>query len=243
MGSLFRAVLVRLAESTPGKAHSVRVRLQTECTVSSRRHPTFARIYPHVSHAAEQRGAAEHRGTLLAGLQGRVIEVGSGHGLNFPYYPHSVSEVIAVEPEPHLRKLAQQAVATAPVPVTVVEGTAEALPFDDGEFDAAVVSLVLCSVEDQQEALADIRRVLRPGGELRYYEHVVSQKPLMARVQRLLDATIYPPIAGGCHAARNTGQAIRRAGFQIEREEQIPFKPSPLIPAIPHILGMARRAE
>jgi hypothetical protein len=87
--------------------------------------------------------------------------------------------------------------------------------------------------------LADIRRVLRAGGELRYYEHVISHKPLAARVQRLLDATFYPPIAGGCHAARDTGAAIRHAGFRIEREERIAFKPSPLLPAVPHVLGAA----
>lgn len=207
----------------------------------SHRHPMFARVYPRISHAAEQRGAAEHRRGLLAGLQGRVIEVGAGHGLNFPYYPQTVTEVIAVEPEPHLRTLARQAAASAPVAVTVSEGTAEALPFEDGEFDAAVASLVLCSVEDQRDALTDIRRVLRAGGELRYYEHVISHRPFAARVQRFLDATFYPPIAGGCHAARNTGEAIRHAGFQIEREERIAFKPSSMLPAIPHILGAASR--
>lgn len=206
----------------------------------SHRHPVFARVYPRISHTAEQRGAAEHRRTLLAGLEGRVIEVGSGHGLNFPYYPSSVVEVVAVEPEPHLRKLARQAAASAPVAVTVTEGAAEALPFADDEFDAAVASLVLCSVADQQAALAQIARVLRSRGELRYYEHVVSRQPLAARIQRLLDATIYPPIAGGCHSARDTGQAIRQAGFQIEREERIAFKPGAMTPAIPHILGTAR---
>lgn len=207
--------------------------------MASHRHPMFARVYPHISHAAEQRGAAEHRRSLLADLHGRVIEVGSGHGLNFPYYPQTVIEVVAVEPEPHLRKLAWQAAASAPVPVTIAEGTAEALPFDDGEFDAAVASLVLCSVADQRASLADITRVLRPGGELRYYEHVISHKPLTARLQRALDATFYPPLAGGCHAARDTGQAIRHAGFQIVREERIAFKPSPMLPTIPHILGTA----
>ena len=77
---------------------------------------------------------------------GRVIEVGAGHGLNFPYYPQGVTQVLAVEPEPHLRELAIQAAASAPVPIEVVDGTAEALPAEDGEFDAALVSLVLCSV-------------------------------------------------------------------------------------------------
>jgi ubiquinone/menaquinone biosynthesis C-methylase UbiE len=205
------------------------------------RHPVFARVYPHISHAAERRGAAEHRRALLAGLEGKVIEVGSGHGLNFPYYTSGATQVLAVEPEPHLCALSRR--ASAPVPVEVRQGIAEALPAEDDEFDAAVVSLVLCSVADQAAALGEIVRVLRPGGELRFYEHVISNRPAAARVQRALDATIYPSLAGGCHCARDTGAAIRRAGFEIEREERIAFKPSPLVPAIPHILGAAMTAR
>ena len=186
-------------------------------------------------------GATEHRQALLAGLQGRVIEVGAGHGLNFAYYPSDVSEVVAVEPEPHLRELARQAASRTTVRVQVAQGLAEALPAQDGEFDAAVASLVLCSVPDQDAALREIFRVLRPGGELRFYEHVVALRPGTARVQRALDATIYPFLAGGCHCARDTGAAIQRAGFQIERQERIAFKPSPLIAPIPHILGAATR--
>ena len=202
-------------------------------------HPIFARIYPRISRAAEQAGAAEHRRALLAGLEGRVIEVGAGHGLNFPYYPQAVAQVIAVEPEPHLCELARRAAARAPVPVEVRTGTAEALPAQDGEFDAAVASLVLCSVRDQRLALRELSRVLRPRGELRYYEHVISNHRGWARVQRALDATIYTPLAGGCHLARDTGAVIRQAGFQIEREQRIAFKASPIVPAIPHILGVA----
>ncbi len=207
-----------------------------------RSHPIFARVYPRIGHAAERRGVAEHRRSLLDALAGRVIEVGAGNGLNFPHYPSSVTEVIAVEPEPRLHELARRAAASAPVPVTVADGAAEALPFEDGEFDAAVASLVLCSVHDQPGALAEIARVLRPGGELRYYEHVLSHRPLAARVQRALDATFYPPLAGGCHSARATGDAIRAVGFQIDREERIAFKPSPMLPTIPHILGCAIRS-
>jgi SAM-dependent methyltransferase len=175
---------------------------------SVHRHPIFARVYPYISRGAEKGGAAEHRRALLAGLQGRVIEVGAGHGLNFAYYPAGVAQVVAVEPEPHLRTLAQAAAKRAPVTVDVESGVAEALPAADGEFDAAVASLVLCSVSDQAVALREIARVLRPGGELRFYEHVVSNRPAMARVQRALDATIYPPLAGGCHTSlRSAGRA------------------------------------
>jgi SAM-dependent methyltransferase len=207
------------------------------------RHPIFARVYQRIAHTAERGGAAEHRRTLLGGLSGRVIEVGAGHGLNFPYYPRGVTQVLAVEPEPYLRGLAGHASVSAPVPLEVTDGIAERLPAADGEFDAAVASLVLCSVDDQRAALREIIRVLRPGGELRFYEHVVSNRPGMARLQRLADATIYPPLAGGCHCARDTGGAITQAGFQIERQERIAFKPTALVPAIPHILGAARAAR
>jgi ubiquinone/menaquinone biosynthesis C-methylase UbiE len=204
-------------------------------------HPVFSRVYPRIARAAEKGGAGEHRRVLLAGLEGRVIEVGAGHGLNFAYYPSDVSEVVAVEPEPHLRDLAQQAAERTVVRIKVTAGSAETLAAADGEFDAAVVSLVLCSVPDQDVALREIHRVLRTGGELRFYEHVIAHNPRIARVQRALDATIYPFLAGGCHCARDTGAAIQRAGFEIERQEGIAFKPSPLVPAIPHILGTARR--
>jgi ubiquinone/menaquinone biosynthesis C-methylase UbiE len=210
---------------------------------NTHRHPFFARVYPRIGHAADRRGAAEHRRALLEGLTGRVIEVGAGHGLNFVYYPRSVTQVVAVEPEPYLCALARRAAVNAPVPIEIRDGIAEALPTAEDEFDAAVASLVLCSVDDQQAALAEIDRVVRPGGELRFYEHVISNRPGMARMQRWADATIYPHLAGGCHAARDTDAAIREAGFQIEREERIDFKASPMVPSIPHILGSARAAS
>jgi len=187
----------------------------------------------------EQSGGDEHRRALVGGLRGRVLEVGAGHGLNFAHYPTTVTRVIAVEPEPYLRQLAVTAAAHASVPIEVREGTAEALPAEDEEFDAAVVSLVLCSVPDQLLALREIARVLRPGGELRFYEHVVSSRPPIARMQRLLDATIYPHLAGGCHAARDTGAAIRQAGFQVQDERRVEFAKGRLEPA--HILGVGRR--
>ncbi len=208
----------------------------------SNRHPIFARLYPRLSRAVEQQGAAEHRRSLLAGLEGAVIEVGAGHGLNFRYYPASVTRVLAVEPEPHLRRLAQRAADEAEVAVEVRGGIAERLPAGDHEFDAAVASLVLCSVNDQQAALEELRRVLRAAGQLRFYEHVVADRPAVARVQRLLDATIYPRLAGGCHLARDTAAAIRAAGFQIERQDRVAFKSGVVMSAIPHILGVARSA-
>jgi ubiquinone/menaquinone biosynthesis C-methylase UbiE len=190
----------------------------------------------------ERRGGAAHRRKLLAGLCGRVVEVGAGSGANFIHYPTSVSEVIAVEPEPYLRERAEQAARSAPVSVSVTPGGADHLPGEAAAFDAGVVSLVLCTVPDQQRALAELHRVIRPGGELRFYEHVVSESAWEARFQRLADATFWPRVAGGDHLARDTGAAIEQAGFQIEAFERFRFSPAAFLPADPHILGVARRA-
>lgn len=203
--------------------------------------PIFSRVYARVSEDMDVRGADEHRRRLLAGLAGEVIEVGAGNGHNFLHYPSEVSGVLAVEPEPHLRSMAQEAARRAPVKVTVVEGSAEALPAEDESFDAAVASLMLCTVPDQAVALAEMHRVLRPGGQLRFYEHVVSRRSRLAALQRAMDATFWPAVAGGCHCARDTAEAIVAAGFAIEREERFPFKALRLQPPVPHILGVARR--
>jgi ubiquinone/menaquinone biosynthesis C-methylase UbiE len=204
-------------------------------------HPVFARIYAKVAKISEGRGGAEHRRKLLAGLNGRVIEIGAGTGANFSHYPTSVSEVIAVEPERYLRERAQRAATNAPVPVSVVEGGADRLPGEAGSFDAGVAALVLCTVPDQQSALAELYRVIRPGGVLRFYEHVIARTKWESRFQRLADATFWPHLAGGCHLARDTTSGIEQAGFVIETCERFPFTPAPFLPPDPHILGIARR--
>ena len=205
------------------------------------RHPIFARVYARISASAEAKGAADHRREMLAGLAGRVVEVGAGNGLNFAHYPATVTEVVAVEPEPHLRNLAQAAGSEVAVPITVVDGTADALPLEDGSCDAAVCSLVLCSVHDQQAALAEVRRVLRPGGELRFYEHVLADTPGLARVQRVVDV-VHPFVSGGCHVTRDTEAAIVDAGFEVTAIRRFRFAPEPLTKqAAPKILGAARR--
>ncbi|HEX6587106.1 MAG TPA: class I SAM-dependent methyltransferase [Solirubrobacterales bacterium] len=204
------------------------------------RHPLFARIYMRMSRKRHETEDV-HRRRLLEGLSGKVIEVGAGNGLNFPLYPDTVEKVLAIEPEPLLRKAAIEEASKAPVEIEVVDGVASALPADDGSQDAVIASLVLCSVPDQAAALAEMRRVLKPGGELRFYEHVIAQKPLPARLQRIADATFWPRVAGGCHMARDTGPAIEAAGFAVDRSERFPFTPGAPVPSIPHILGVARR--
>ncbi len=206
------------------------------------RHPWFARLWVRIAAAMEGHGGAEHRERLLAGLTGRVVELGAGTGANFAHYPAGVVEVLAVEPEPHLRELAVRAAERAPVRVVVVDGTAEHVPAADGAFDAAVVSLVLCSVPDQGTALAELRRVLRPGGRLHFWEHVRADGGGLARVQPLLDRTVWPRVGGGCHTGRDTAAAIAAAGFTVQRVERFRFPDSRVpSPTAPQILGTALR--
>jgi SAM-dependent methyltransferase len=208
-------------------------------TADDVRHPIFARLYALTSPGAERRGAAEHRAEMLAGIAGRVLELGAGNGLNFAHYPAAVTQVVAVEPEPYLRERATSEAADAPVPVSVVAGVADALPAQDGAFDAAVASLVLCTVPDQAAALAELRRVLRPGGALHFYEHVAGTGRVGA-AQRWLDRSgIWPRVAGGCHSARDTAAAIAANGFAIERCRRFDFPIGPI--PVPHVIGVARR--
>jgi ubiquinone/menaquinone biosynthesis C-methylase UbiE len=206
-------------------------------------HPWFARMWVRIAAAMEGHGAAAHRARLLTGIAGRVVEIGAGTGANFAHYPPGVVEVLAVEPEPHLRALAVEAAGRTSVPVAVVDGSADRIPAGDGTFDAAVVSLVLCSVPDQASALHELARVLRPGGRLYFWEHVRAEGAGFARVQRLLDRTVWPAVGGGCHTARDTAAAIEAAGFTVERVERFRFPESRVpSPTAPQILGTALRS-
>jgi ubiquinone/menaquinone biosynthesis C-methylase UbiE len=205
-------------------------------------HPLFARLWARLSPLVERNGAGEYRRRLLAGIAGRVVEIGAGTGTNFPLYPAGVTEVVAVEPEPRLRELAERAARDAAVPVVVVPGVAARLPAAEGSFDAAVSALVLCSVPDQAAALAELHRVLRPGGRLYFWEHVRAETAVLAGAQRLLDATVWPVVGGGCHTSRDTAASIEAAGFTIGRLERLRFPDSRLVmPTSPHVLGVAVR--
>jgi SAM-dependent methyltransferase len=202
-------------------------------------HPFFARIWPTIAaHETEQ--MRELRRENLAGLSGRVLEVGAGTGTNFALYPDSVAQVVAVEPERRLAVRARDAAAVAHVPIVVTDRTVESLSAAE-PFDAVVCSLVLCSVKDPDSVLRQLLLWLRPGGELRYLEHVASGG-IRGRFQQLVDATIWPRLAGNCHTHRHTERSIRAAGFDVDnaRTEQALPAWAPL-PVSEFLLGRARR--
>jgi ubiquinone/menaquinone biosynthesis C-methylase UbiE len=206
-------------------------------------HPLFARAYARLSMTADLHGGvAAYREELLHGLSGRVLEIGAGNGLNFAHYPAAVSEVVAIEPERSLRKLALRAAVRAEVPVDVVPGAAEALPVKSEAYDAVVFSLVLCSVRNVERALAEAKRVLRPGGELRFFEHGRGGGRWLEASQRAVDRTVWPLLFGNCHTSRDPLGAIGAAGFELGEYRRLMVPEMGLrVPSSPCVLGAARR--
>lgn len=209
-------------------------------------HPLFSRVWSWAMRH-EPSDVVRARGELLADLHGRVLEVGAGTGSNFAHYPATVTEVVAVEPDRLLREEAAVAAAKRETlqpetRIRVVDGTFEDLSADaSGPFDAVVCALVLCSVADVPGSLAAARRALRPGGELRYYEHVATDGWL-GGVQRTVDATFWPRAFGGCHTHRDTVGSITAAGFeQVEHRDLRAAPRWAPVPVSPMALGIARR--
>src|SRR5437868_3266033 len=143
----------------------------------------FAALYDTVSKRSEAAGMREERRQLLAGIEGATIEIGAGTGLNLEHYPEAVTRLVLVEPDRHMRRRLRRRVEALDRAAEVLDASAEQLPFPDATFDTAVVTLVLCSVPDQEAALAEIARVLKPNGCLLFIEHVRSGDPKLARRQ------------------------------------------------------------
>jgi ubiquinone/menaquinone biosynthesis C-methylase UbiE len=203
------------------------------------RHPIFARFFNRLSPIIERDIGADRK-QLLSGLSGRVVEIGAGNGVNFGHYPDTVTEVVAIEPEAYLRGKAEEAATRASVPVRVVAAVAGDLPLEPDSFDAAVATLVLCTVPDATGALSELRRVLKPAGELRFLEHVRAEQPLKARVQGFADRSgIWPLIGGGCHCSRTTVASIESAGYEVQELRSVDVGPSWGI-TNPHVIGVAR---
>ncbi|MGC8472880.1 MAG: class I SAM-dependent methyltransferase [Candidatus Dormibacteria bacterium] len=204
-----------------------------------RRHPIFARVYGALAPLSEVGGGARARRELLEGLRGSVVEVGCGSGLNFRHYPGAVARVTALEPEPQLRRLALRAARRATVPVEVLDGVAERIPLPDGSQDAVVSALVLCSVEDLAGSLSEVRRVLRPGGEFRFLEHVRGHGA-GGRLEDLLDP-LWTRVAGGCHLNRQSELEVERVGLRMEGVKELGTKALGIpVPGPRMLLGTAR---
>ncbi len=200
----------------------------------------FAALYDRMSASTERAGVGAHRTALLAGATGDVLEIGGGTGVNLPYYGPDARAVTIVEPAPPMARRLQRRIDASRPEARLVSASAEALPFDDASFDTVVSTFVLCTVASQPRALAEIRRVLRPGGRLLFIEHVRSDDPKLARRQDRIQ-----PINGfvghGCHCNRATLDAIRAAGFDVTRVVHDTLKHT--MPYLrPMIVGAARPA-
>jgi ubiquinone/menaquinone biosynthesis C-methylase UbiE len=206
-------------------------------------HPIFARFYDRMLDSVEKGGLAEMRRELLNEARGRTLELGAGTGHNLRHYPDAVTALVLTEPDPHmaarLRERLQREGVPAGAEASVDEASAEELPYDDGSFDTVVSTLVLCTVPDPARSLAEVRRVLAPGGSLIFVEHVRADGGVRAWVQDRLERP-WGFIAGGCHPNRPTGDLLREAGLRVERLDRgtLP-KAGPLIK--PMVRGVATR--
>jgi ubiquinone/menaquinone biosynthesis C-methylase UbiE len=192
----------------------------------------FAATYDSLSRKSEEAGLRDIRHGLIARADGLVLEVGAGTGANLPHYGGSVESLVLTEPEPAmLRRLQRKATEQAP-PAEILRAPAEDLPFEDGSFDTVVSTLVLCGVDDQQRAVREIRRVLRPGGRLLFLEHVRSDDPSLARLQDRLNWL--NRLVVSCDCNRATLSTIEAADFSVSSLEHgtIPRAPKFVRPLI-----------
>ena len=196
----------------------------------------FALTYDRQIARTERAGLRAFRQDLLAGAKGDVIEIGGGTGANLPWYGPAVGSLTITEPEPPMvRRLERNVLEQAPG-TKVLRAPAEDLPFEDGTFDVAVSTLVLCGVDDQPRALRELRRVLRPGGQLLFIEHVRSDDPQTARLQDRMNWLNRLVVCCDCN--RPTLGSIQEAGFTIARVEHTALPKAPKF-ASPTIIGVA----
>jgi ubiquinone/menaquinone biosynthesis C-methylase UbiE len=199
----------------------------------------MAAIYDGMMRGSEEACLGQWRAELLRELSGSVLEIGAGTGATLPLYPKAVTRLVMCEPDPHMRRKLE---AKRPAGVEVSPASIEELPFPEKSFDAVVSSLVLCSVPDQAAALAQIRRVLKPGGRLVFLEHVLAEgKPNRLKWQRRIEP-VWKHLMGNCHLTRRTEAAIEAAGFRIERIQRESMRKA-LPVCRPSIRGIARRGD
>lgn len=200
-------------------------------------------VFPWIIEQIDGPEIQELRARCVAAARGDVLEIGLGTGKTVSHYGSSVRTLTAIEPNCGMRRRLDARLATAPLPVRLVQASGESLPFQDAQFDSVVVSLVLCSVQQPERVLAEIWRVLRPGGRFCYFEHVASDNPKHRRWQDRLN-WLQRWIGCGCNLNRETESAICAAGFQIEDNERRVSKDMPIQPEwFPLVRGVGVRPE
>ena len=170
--------------------------------------------------------ADRFRQRVLSEARGSVLDVGFGTGLNAPHYSGSVERVVALEPNPGAEKLARKRIAAARVPMELVAASGEALPFESASFDTVVTTLVLCSIPDVERALAEMRRVLKPGGRYLFLEHGLADDESVQKWQNRLNG-IQKFVAGGCNLNRPIRSLVEGAGFVLENVDHFYFPKAP----------------
>jgi len=201
----------------------------------------MAAVYDRFMRGSEEACLAQWRAELLRDLSGAVLEVGAGTGVTLPHYPKSIARLVLCEPDAHMRRKLQKKVDTSALRnIEISDASLDSLPFKAGEFDAVICSLVLCSVPEPGRSLAELHRVIKPGGELRFFEHVRSASALIGIFQDLVTPA-WSRAGGGCRLNRDTAAGIAAAGFQIERLDRFSYRPLQVVPAHAHILGTARK--
>jgi ubiquinone/menaquinone biosynthesis C-methylase UbiE len=177
-------------------------------------------ILPWLIHLSmRQHRLAPYRNRVVSNARGRVLEVGIGSGLNLPFYGNTVAEIIGLEPSPKLVEMANKAARQTPIPLRLIEGTAEAIPIEDDSVDAVVTTWTMCSILEVQKAVQEMRRVLKPGGRLLFVEHGRASEPRVRWWQDHLTPA-WRRLSGGCHLNRAIDELIERAGFRVERLEK-----------------------
>jgi ubiquinone/menaquinone biosynthesis C-methylase UbiE len=197
----------------------------------------FAALYDTVGKGSEEAGLREERRQLISSAEGATIEIGAGTGLNLEHYPQPVTRLVLAEPDRHMRRRLQRRLDTLGRTAEIVDARAEELPFPDGTFDTAVVTLVLCSVQSQQAALAEIARVLKLDGRLLFLEHVRSADPKVAKSQDRI-RPLYNLV--GCNPNRDTLAGIEASALTVESVKQGEVPKAPKVER-PMIVGIARR--
>ena len=198
----------------------------------------WAAVYDRAMAVAERAGLEDRRARLLAGARGVTLELGAGTGINLAHYPEAVTELVLSEPGPHMARRLQARVAASAHQAQIVVAPGEELPFADDHFDTIVGTLILCTARDPAAVLAEVTRVLRPGGQLLFIEHVRSENPKLARWQdRLAPAWRYA--ADGCHCNRDTLGTLAASDLDLERVDHGRLPRTPPI-VRPLIAGVAR---